>query len=98
MKPNSIPCDFIRFSRRETALMREGRRHRSNRKPKTLAWWLQTALGLIWAYVAIRGACAIPLLGKLQDNPQAMQEVVTSAVVLGILSVCLLITHFKTKR
>lgn len=92
-----IPPHLIQLSRHETELMRQGRAYRSRRKPKTLGWWLQTALSLIWVFFAIKGATSIPLLSNL-DEPAAMQEVVTTAIILTILSVCLIVTHFKTGK
>jgi hypothetical protein len=74
----------------------QGRKWRARRKPKTLGWWLQTVLGTVWVCLAVRGLLTIPTLVQL-DEPQAMQEVVTTSIVLAILSACLLILHFKTR-
>jgi len=77
--------------------MEAGRRWRARNKPKTLSYWLQTALGMIWLFLAIRGSLAIPKLAHLNET-DSMQDVITCSLTLLLVSVTMLVLHFKLKK
>lgn len=92
-----IPPHEIQFSLRETSLMREGRRHRARHKPKTLSYWIQTALGIVWLYALIKGLLAIPTLPNVADDEQVFWNVIGCCATLTMVTAAMITLHFKLK-
>lgn len=93
-----IPPHEIQFSLRETSLMREGRRHRAKHKPKTLSYWLQTALGAVWLYALGKALLAIPTLPSISDDKDAFWNVIGCCFALTMVTAAMITLHFKLKK